>query len=179
MMKKEIRLSGSGGQGMILAGVILADAAIRAGYYAIQTQSYGPEARGGASRAEVVLSDQPIDYPKVTLPDIFLALTPEAYEKYCHTVHSNGLIIVEQSITSSSCTIETLRLPILATARNTGKEITANMVALGTLAALLGNFLKKGYFESAVNERVPSGTAEVNLLAFQNGYAMIQSYNRL
>jgi 2-oxoglutarate ferredoxin oxidoreductase subunit gamma len=79
-MRTEFRLSGSGGQGLLLAGIVLAEAAILEDKNAVQTQSYGPEARGGASKAEVVVSDEDIDYPKATDPDFLLALTPESYK---------------------------------------------------------------------------------------------------
>ena len=81
-MKKEIRIVGFGGQGIILAGVILGEAATRAGHKAVQTQSYGPESRGGAARSEVVISSEPIDYPRVNEADVVVALSQEGYEKY-------------------------------------------------------------------------------------------------
>ncbi|MDW7651399.1 MAG: 2-oxoacid:acceptor oxidoreductase family protein [Bacillota bacterium] len=174
MIKKEVRLSGSGGQGMILAGVTLADAAIKAGFNAVQTQSYGPEARGGASRAEVIISDQPVDYPKVSSPDIFLALTSESYGKYCNDIRSDGIIIIDETLQATDCPEDALSLPIVAKAREAGLEITANMVALGVLGALLKDVLDKDYLIEAINERVPSGTAKMNIQAFQNGYAMIK-----
>ncbi len=172
MFKKEIRLSGSGGQGIILVAVILADAALRAGFFAVQTQSYGPEARGGASKAEVILSDQPVYYPKVSSPDILLALSAEGYVKYCQDLKPNGIIVLEETLLTPHCAADILRFPVLATARKTGKEITANMVLLGILSFLLKNFLPKARLEEAISERVPSGTAEVNLLAFNYGYAL-------
>jgi 2-oxoglutarate ferredoxin oxidoreductase subunit gamma len=173
VIKIEIRLSGSGGQGMILAGVTLADAAIRAGFHAVQTQSYGPEARGGASRAEVIISDQSVDYPKVSSPDIFLALTSEAYGKYCRDIKEGGIIVIDETLATADCPEGALSLPILAAARKAGREITANMVAVGVLGALLADKIEKEFIIEAINKRVPSGTAAINITAFQNGYAMI------
>lgn len=175
MDKIEIRLSGSGGQGIILAGVILADAALRAGYHAVQTQSYGPEARGGASRAEVIISKEPIDYPKVTQPDIFLALTRDAFVKYGEDVRPDGTIIADEAAAGMLSSITPQVYPILRTARDQGQEIVANMVALGVVAALLEDLPDKAYLENVISERVPAGTAELNLKAFQSGYAMIKS----
>ncbi len=87
----EIRFSGAGGQGLILAGVIMAEAAsIYEGIQAVQSQSYGPEARGGASKSEVIISDGPIDYPKATIVDALLALTQEACDKYSHDLKEGG-----------------------------------------------------------------------------------------
>jgi len=174
MFRKEIRFSGSGGQGIILVAVILAEAAVQAGYFAVQSQSYGPEARGGASKAEVILSDQAVDYPKISSPDIFLALSAEAYAKYCHEIKRNGIIVVEETLAIPNCSTDILRFPVFATAQKTGKEITANMVLLGILSSLLEEFLSKSDLEQAINQRVPYGTAEVNLLAFNYGYALRQ-----
>lgn len=150
----------------------MADAALQAGFFVVQTQSYGPEARGGASRAEVILSDQPVDYPKVSSPDIFLALSAESYAKYCHDLKENAIIVLEESMQTTQCAADALRFPVLATARKAGKEITANMVLLGILSSLLKNILPKIYLEEAIQRRVPSGTAELNLLAFTYGYAL-------
>ena len=83
-MKQELRLSGTGGQGLITAGIILAEAALLDGKLAIQSQSYGPEARGGASKAEVIISDEAIHFPKVTDPNLLLAMSQEAATKYSH-----------------------------------------------------------------------------------------------
>ncbi|HOP80709.1 MAG TPA: 2-oxoacid:acceptor oxidoreductase family protein, partial [Armatimonadota bacterium] len=92
----EIRLSGSGGQGLILAGIILAEAAaIYEGKEAVQTQSYGPESRGGASKSEVVISGSEIDYPKVTSPDLLLAMTQESCTKYLGDLKEGGIAILD------------------------------------------------------------------------------------
>src|SRR6056297_1427968 len=99
MDRFEIRLSGAGGQGMILAGIIIAEAALHEeGLNVTQTQSYGPESRGGASRAEVVLSKEVIDFPKVINPDILVALTQKAYDKYSKDVKEDGIVIIDDSI---------------------------------------------------------------------------------
>jgi len=97
-MRKEVRLSGSGGQGLILAGVILAEGSILSNLNAVQTQSYGPEARGGASKAEVIVSDEEINFPKVRKADMLLCLTQKAFDEYYHTVKNNGIIILDSSI---------------------------------------------------------------------------------
>lgn len=94
----ELRLSGSGGQGLLLAGIILSEAAILENKNAVQTQSYGPEARGGASKAEVIISHDDIDFPKVTIPNIVLALTQVASDKYIETVAEDGIVIVDDKI---------------------------------------------------------------------------------
>jgi len=109
MDRFEIRLSGAGGQGMILAGIIIAEAALyEEGLNVTQTQSYGPESRGGASRAEVVLSNEIIDFPKVIKPDILVSLTQEAYDKYNEDVKNEGIIIVDDSIETDEKEVKNL-----------------------------------------------------------------------
>lgn len=95
---REFRLSGSGGQGLILAGIILAEAALKDGKNVVQSQSYGPEARGGASKAEVIISDKDINYPKVEKCDVLLALTQKAYDKYISTLKTGGVLIKDDKI---------------------------------------------------------------------------------
>ena len=97
-MRQEIRLSGSGGQGIILAGIVLAEAALYEKMNAVQSQSYGPEARGGASKSEVIISSEAIDYPKVTSPDLVLALTTEAYKKYAKNLPEGTQVVVDSSV---------------------------------------------------------------------------------
>lgn len=171
VIKKEFLLSGSGGQGIILAGIIFAEAAVAGGYHVVQTQSYGPEARGGASRTEVIISDSPIDFPKVTCPDLVLALTAEAYDKYCGYRKEDGLVVADSGLKAEKCP-HTLSFPILDAARKLGKEITANMVSLGVISSLSGLIPKELLLE-AITGRVPPGTAEINLCAFLSGYEMV------
>lgn len=172
----EFRLSGSGGQGLILAGIILGEAAVLAGKNAVQSQSYGPEARGGASKAEVIVSDGPIDYPKVSRPHVVLCLTDESYRKYGSEVDPEGVIIVDDSMTvpgvGDPVQAELYRLPIISTARDQiGRAMTANIVALGCICALT-KVVDVQSLESAVLERVPAGTGEINLKAFRAGLSI-------
>ena len=109
-MMKQLRLSGSGGQGVITAAIIFAEAAVSEGKQAVQSQSYGPEARGGASKAEVIISDNPIYHPKVINPDIVLAMTQQAADKYYGDLDKdNGLLIVDedQAVHSSTAALAT------------------------------------------------------------------------
>ncbi len=169
-MRTEFRLSGSGGQGLLLAGIVLAEAAILEGKNAVQTQSYGPEARGGASKAEVVVSEDDIDYPKAIDPDFLLALTAEAYRTY-GKVMGRGLVIVDASVPQSpEVTARTVRVPILATAADElGKKVVANIVALGVLGRVSG-VVDLPTLESAVKNRVPKGTEDLNLKALRRGW---------
>lgn len=174
----EVRLSGSGGQGMLLAGIILAEAAIRAGKNAVQTQSYGPEARGGASKSEVIISDGEIDYPKVTAPDLMLALTQEAFDKYAPELKSGGVLVVDSSINTNgidSANVRVFSIPILESATHKlGRAIVANMVALGALIAA-SKLIPMECLEQAVLQRVPQGTEELNKRAVRTGAELITS----
>ncbi|GAU76989.1 2-oxoacid:acceptor oxidoreductase family protein [Fusibacter sp. 3D3] len=170
----ELRLSGSGGQGLITAGIILAEAALRDNKNAIQTQSYGPEARGGASKAEVIISDSVIDFPKVTLPNMSLALTQIACDKYIKDISEEGTIIVDDSIElpKGLKAKRIISVPIIETARvAVGKEIVANIVALGLIVGLTG-IVSAESLEAAILSRVPKGTEELNKLALQKGYEL-------
>ncbi|NLC11642.1 MAG: 2-oxoacid:ferredoxin oxidoreductase subunit gamma [Firmicutes bacterium] len=170
----EICLSGSGGQGLILAGIILARAATDEGKNVIQTQSYGPEARGGACRSEVIISNEEIDYLTVEKPDILLSLTRESYERYQSRVKDGGIIVVD-----SSCKIgrkgENLRIyPIIKTVREVlGTEFVANIMALGAITALT-KIISPNYVKGAIAVQVPPHTVDLNLKAFALGYEMVQ-----
>lgn len=172
----EIRLSGSGGQGLITAGIIIAEAAIMDGKNAIQTQSYGPEARGGASKAEVIISDVDIDFPKVEKPDLCLALTQVASDKYIEDIKASGTIIVDTAIELPAGleAAKIIRVPILQTAtEKLGKSIVANIVALGLIAGLT-DIATKESVEKAVLSRVPKGTEDLNKAALEEGYNLAQ-----
>lgn len=170
--RTEIRLAGEGGQGMILAGIILAEAAaIYDGKQATQTQSYGPEARGGASRSEVVISDGEIDHPEVLSADVVVALSQEAYKKFARTVNANGLLIVDEDRVKTSDDFSGIKIPIARIAQETtGRAITANTVALGVLVGLT-NLVSREAIEKAVTARAPKGTEEMNRRALEAGFA--------
>lgn len=171
----EVRLAGSGGQGQVLAAVMLADAAaLYDGYHVVQSQDYGPESRGGASKAEVILArDGEVDYPKVTRPDALLAMSQAAYDRYVATVREGGLVLVDSTWVRDTA----LRphaalhaLPLTKLARDeVGRALVANVVALGALAALTG-VVSRPALEAAVARRAPAGTAELNLRALAVGY---------
>ena len=170
--RTEIRLAGEGGQGMILAGIILAEAAaIYDGKQVTQTQSYGPEARGGASRSEVVISDGEIDHPEVLAADVVIALSQEAYKKFARSVQPGGLLIVDEDRVETSAGFNGIKIPVARIAQETtGKAITANTVALGALVGLT-NVVSRAAIEQAVIARAPKGTEEMNRKALQAGFA--------
>lgn len=173
-MRVEFRLSGSGGQGLLLAGIVLAEAAIEDGKNAVQTQSYGPEARGGSSKAEVIISDEDIDYPKATDPDYLLALTDDAYRTY-GSMMKKGTIITDSTVTlDPEIKVKTIVLPILQTAEEAvGKKVVANIVALGVLGGVSGIVSRKALKQSVLS-RVPKGTGELNLKALAAGLALAE-----
>jgi len=175
----EIRLSGSGGQGLVTAGIILAEAAgIHDGRYVCQTQSYGPEARGGASKAEVVISDREIDYPKAIEPDILLAMNQKSCDAYVFDLKPGGLLIVDASHVKQVPISRAVAVPFSRMAREeTGRDTAANIVALGTLAAISGAVSLEG-LEAAVLARVPRGTEPMNRKALEAGVRAGQEWVR-
>lgn len=175
--RTEIRLAGEGGQGMILAGIILAEGvAIYDGKNAVQSQSYGPEARGGASKAEVIISDGDIDYPEVIQSDILIILSQEAYDKYAGTVKEGGLVIIDTSNVENISSTGAVELPITAISKETtGRAITANTVALGALVELTG-VVSKEAISKAVAARAPKGTQEINQDALEAGFEAARKF---
>ena len=169
----EIRFSGSGGQGMILAGIIMAEAAaIYGDKNAAQSQSYGPESRGGASKAEVIISSQPIDYPKATSIDCMLAMTQEACTKYHHDIKQGGILLVDSEEVKDvpKGNFRLYSYPIIGTAREElGKTIVANIISLGMITELTG-IVPHEAIEKAVLSRVPSAFIELNKKALQIGF---------
>jgi 2-oxoglutarate ferredoxin oxidoreductase subunit gamma len=171
----EIRLAGQGGQGMILAGVILAEAAaVYDGLNAVQTQSYGPEARGGASRSEIILAQGEIDYPKVMTADLLLCMSQEASDRFYTQVKDDGCIIIDSTQVGRVPTHRSITVPITRIAEKaTGRRITASIVALGLVSGLTG-MVSPEALEQAIRERVPAGTEEINLKALTAGLAQAQ-----
>ena len=170
--RKEIRLAGEGGQGMILAGIILAEAAaIYDNKNATQTQSYGPEARGGASKAEVVIDQGEIDHPEVILADVLLAMSQEACDKYAGNLKKDGILIVDQERVGRVPSNRAIKVPITRLAEeSSGRSITANVVALGVLVGLTG-VVSRQAITQAVAARAPKGTEEMNRAALLAGFA--------
>jgi 2-oxoglutarate ferredoxin oxidoreductase subunit gamma len=174
----EIRLSGEGGQGIVLAGVILAEAAaIYDGKNATQTQVYGPESRGGASKAEVIISDEEIDYPKAMSVDLLLALTQAAADKYGRDVRPSGIVILDSSkvVTPPRGSFAVHPLPIIETAKDAvGKAMVANIVSLGAIVGL-SKVVSRQSIERAILARVPKGTEDLNRRALEAGFALVSS----
>lgn len=175
--RMEVRLAGSGGQGLLLAGLVLAEAAgLYDGREVAMVQSYGPEARGGASKAEVIVSDNPIDYPLCTTVDLLLALNQEAADTYAWDVDSSALVVVDADLVKHAPTSMAVALPFTATARDKLKKImVANVVALGAISQLTGVASLKA-LEKALLARVPAGTEALNKKALSLGAKLARDY---
>jgi 2-oxoglutarate ferredoxin oxidoreductase subunit gamma len=176
----EIRLSGSGGQGLIFAGVILAEAA---GIYddknVTQTQSYGPEARGGASRADVVISSGEIFYPKTMKLDVLLTLNQESCDKYAHDLKEGGILVVDTFSVSETPLDEVYGFPFWQLSRDKiGTPVVANVMALGAIAQITGIASKKGLIET-LKKRAPRGTEEKNIAALEMGFEIAKDAKKI
>jgi len=173
----EIRLSGEGGQGLVLVGKILAEAAaIYEGINATQSQSYGPEARGGASRSEVILSDEDIDFPKATQLDLLLALTQEACDRYVGDLKADGVLLIDSDAVAAvpEGSFHVWAAPIIRSAKEQlQRTIVANIVALGIITRI-AKVVSESSVREAILTRVPKGTEEINLKAFELGLAMAE-----
>jgi 2-oxoglutarate ferredoxin oxidoreductase subunit gamma len=173
MARYELRFSGAGGQGLITAGIIMAKAAsIYEGKQAVQSQSYGPEARGGASKSEVIISEDIIDYPKITKCDALLAMTQEACNKYSDDLKEGGVLLYDSDLVTKlpAGNFKKVGFNIINTAKNdVGREIVANIVALGAMVALTGQVTRENA-EKAVLSSVPEAFLDLNKKAFNMGF---------
>lgn len=172
-MRVEIRFAGFGGQGIIKSGIIVAaSACIYSGKNAVQTQSYGPESRGGACRSEVVISEEEIDFPKVVEPDILVVMSQHAYNEYAENVKPGGTIIMDPDMISQEKdfkNVKVFRIPATKIAEELGRKIFANVVMLGALVAIT-NVLDENAVKESIKANIPKGTEELNLTAFEKGY---------
>lgn len=172
-MKTEIRLAGTGGQGVILASVILAEAAgVHEGRFVVQTQSYGPEARGGASRADVIIADEPILYPKCRKLDVLVCLSQLAAEKYFEDLKVRGTAIIDSFYVRECPREGAICVPMTETARTElGRELFTNIVMLGVLARIT-RAVKLESLEKAVANRAPAKTLDLNKKALALGWQL-------
>jgi 2-oxoglutarate ferredoxin oxidoreductase subunit gamma len=174
MSRHEIRLSGFGGQGIITAGYILGKAAALFDQrHVTLIKSYGPESRGGASSAQLIISDQEIDYPRLTEPELLVAMSQEAYSKYIGELKSDGLLLIDEDLVELDCPrddIEVRAIPATRIAESElGRKIVANIVILGFVAANT-DVISFEAVREAVLTSVPKGTEELNTKAFEYGY---------
>lgn len=168
--RMEIRICGFGGQGVALAGYILGKAlTLYDGQEAVMTQAYGPEARGGASSANIIVSDEPIDYPFVQHPDILVALSQEAYDKFRSTTRTGALFLIDQQLVDAPAQNHHYAVPATRLAEALGNRVVTNVVMLGFFAAVTGLVSRDG-MEKAIESTVKPRTAPLNLRAFAAGY---------
>lgn len=171
-MRYDIRFSGSGGQGIITAGILLAQAvAIKAGKNAVQSQSYGPEARGGASKAEVIISDDEINYPKIISPDIVISLTQESYNKYAVDLKDNALIIVDNTLVHEykQDNHKVYAVPITSSVKELlGSSVSANIATLGVVNEIC-KILDHSWLLEVIVGNFPERAAENNKKAYNLG----------
>jgi 2-oxoglutarate ferredoxin oxidoreductase subunit gamma len=172
MQLTEIRIAGFGGQGVILSAIVLGKAtSIVQGAFATMTQNFGPEARGGACSAQLILSDSPILYPYVTRPDILVVMSQEAYVRFVPELKDGGILIVEQDLVRVSDLgrgIQVYSVPATRIAEVLGKRIVLNSVMVGFFTALT-NLLDPDAVGKAVADSVPTSFRELNLKAFEKG----------
>jgi len=176
MKRWEFRLSGTGGQGLITAGIILGEAAVIEGKEVVQSQSYGPEARGGASKSEVIIDTKKINYPKVVIPDILLAMSQEAAQKYGDEIREGGMIVIDSSMVDNfeNKKAKVIEIPITKLAKDEiGKTFTANIIAISALAGLT-QVVSFEALKQAVLNRIPKGTEEINIKALNIGWQWAQ-----
>ena len=169
----EIRIAGIGGQGVILAASVIGKAAaIFEGGYATMTQSFGPEARGGSSSAQVILSGDPILYPYVTQPDILVVMSQEAYTVFSPQLKPGGILIVEQELVHIGEVPKNVRffgVPATRLAEELGRKVVLNIVMVGFFAAVT-NMLDPDSLRQAVGDSVPPAMQKLNLQAFDKGF---------
>lgn len=176
--RQEVLLTGAGGQGLILASIVLAAAAVNDNKNVVQTQSYGPEARGGASMAGVIIDVNTIEYPRVTKPTVLLCMNQASYNKYIsHIQAGECMVIVDSTFVSGPYQdIYQIRaLPITKTAKDVlGREIVANMLALGAINAVT-SLVDRQIFRDCIYEMAPKGSGKLNQQAFDLGYDIYES----
>jgi 2-oxoglutarate ferredoxin oxidoreductase subunit gamma len=172
-MRHEVRFSGFGGQGIILSVVILGRAAaLYDGKHAVQTQVYGPEARGGASMSQVIIDDEPILFPEVTRPDIYVIMSQQGFDKYGKAAPEDAVMLIDSGLVHSRPACPCYEIPATAEAKaKLGRDIVANIVMLGALVAVTG-VVSREAIEKAVLDSVPKGTEALNIKALKRGFEL-------
>jgi 2-oxoglutarate ferredoxin oxidoreductase subunit gamma len=174
MNRHEIRLSGFGGQGIVTAGYILGKAAALFDHrHVTLTKSYGPESRGGACSTQVIISDQEINYPRLTEPELLVVMSQEDYTKYLGELANGGLLLIDQDLVELNPPRDDIQVRAIPATRiaesELGRKIVANIVMLGFVAANADVVSVEGLRE-AVLSSIPKGTEELNTQAFERGY---------
>lgn len=174
MTRHEVRFSGFGGQGIMTAGHIFGKAAALYDHLeATLVKSYGPESRGGASSTQIIVSDEPINYPRLTEPRLLVAMSQEAYTKYIHELAPGGLLIIDEDLVELDPARDDIQVKAIPATRiaesQIGRKLVANIVMLGFVAAN-SDVVSVESLKQSVLSSVPKGTEEMNLKAFQTGF---------
>jgi len=173
MSRYEVRIAGLGGQGIVTAGVMIGrGASVFGGKNVTLAQSYGPESRGGASKVEVIVSDEKINYPKLRKPNIVAVMSQEAYQKNIGDLNGDTIVVVDPDMVQEdqlNHTARTYRVPATRIAERLGKKIVSNMVMVGAIIGLT-DMVDTAAVEKAIAKYTPRGTEQLNLTAFKNGY---------
>jgi len=177
MTRTELTIAGVGGQGSILAGTILGSAAVTYdGKYAVQTQAYSSELRGGYAATWVVVSDEPVVFPRVTRPDVLIAQAQDSINRFSHSLKPDGILIVDSDMIPAppDNTRHVFEIPATSIARNRLKApVTANIIMLGALCRVTG-LVSRESLEKAIVEAVPKQKGQLNLDAFNLGFEAVQ-----
>ncbi len=177
MERVRIVFSGSGGQGVITAAILLAEAAVLyEGLEATQSQSYGPEARGGATRSDVIITDSPIRFPKVIQPNILICLTQESYNKFYGIIRPGGMLLTDSRFVATERKVDArqFELPMFRTVMDKiGKPIVFNIFMLGTLIGLT-DLMRAESIMKVLEKRIPSHFLDMNRKALELGLELGQ-----
>lgn len=178
MNRAEIKVAGFGGQGVILAGIILGKAAsIYDHLHATMIQSFGPEARGSACAAQVMIDKSPIAYPYIKHPSMLVAFNQDAYNLFAHQLSENGILIYEEEIVTLGhlhpTSTRTFGVPAARIAEEIGRALVQNIVMVGAFAGIV-DLISYEAVEKAVRDSIPRGTEELNMRALERGYAFAQ-----
>jgi 2-oxoglutarate ferredoxin oxidoreductase subunit gamma len=178
MERYRIVFSGSGGQGVVTASIILAEAAvIHEGLNAVQSQSYGPEARGGATRADVIISDRNIRFPKVNQPNVLVCLTQEAYNRFSSTIRPGGLLLTENHFVKQERRVEARQVGLemyKAVMDHIGKSVVLNMCVLGAVIGLT-RIVKTESIMKVLEAKIPQGFLDMNRKALDLGLQLAEA----
>jgi len=172
-LRLEIRVAGFGGQGIIRVGLMLATAACMYGdKNAVETQSYGPESRGGACKSEVVISDEDIDFPNVSEPDVLIVMSQEAYNQYVDTLKKGGILLLDSDLVikqRENLDIRVFEIPATRIAEELGNTIVANVIMVGAFTSIT-NLVKVEDIKKSILDNVPKKAEKLNIDAFEKGY---------
>lgn len=178
MSKIAIRFSGFGGQGIVLSSIIIAHGAVlHEGKSAVQTQSYGPESRGGSSKSEVIVSDKEIDYPLIEKADVLIALSQEALDRYLHDTHEGSLVIIDPVFIKEIPKVDHIKvieIPSAKLADEIGSRLAANIIILGALIALT-SVISEGSLEKAIKENTPPASHQMNISGMRAGIEYVKT----